>query len=249
MLYLIGTGFEAKDISIRGAEIMKKCDFLYAETYTSIINTKEIESLVNKKITPLKREDVEKNPKFIEHAKEKDICLLVSGDPMAATTHIDIVLRAEKQGIKTKIIHASSIISAISETGLFSYKIRSISIPIPEKGFKPESFYDVLKQNQKIGLHTLFLLDLKPDENKYLKIKDAIEILLKISEKRKDNLFDLKKEIIGIARLGKQNQKIAYATAKDIIKTDFGEPPYCLIVPAKLHFMEEESLKRFKKNV
>lgn len=246
MLYLIGTGFEAEDISIKGLEIIKKCDLVYAETYTSIIDIKEIEKITGKKIIPLNREDVEKKPLFLEKAKEKDVCFLVSGEPMVATTHIDLVLRAEKIGIKIKIIHASSIVSAVSETGLFSYKIRSISIPISEKNFNPESFYDVLKQNQKIGLHTLFLLDLKPNENKYLKINEAIETLLKISKKRKDRLFSLNKEIIGIARLGKENQKIVYAKAKDMIKKDFGEPPYCLIIPSKLHFMEEESLKRFK---
>ena len=51
---------------------------------------------------------------------------------------------------------------------------------------------------------------------------------------------------IGCARIGSDNPKIKKAKAEKLINIDFGNPPYCLIVPAKLHFMEEEALEQWK---
>ena len=33
---------------------------------------------------------------------------------------------------------------------------------------------------------------------------------------------------------------------EELIKKDFGKPPYCLIVPSKLHFMEEDVLEQYR---
>ena len=67
---------------------------------------------------------------------------------MVATTHSDIILQAKKQGIKTKIIHSSSIFSAIAETGLQIYKFgKTTSIPYPEGKYMPTSPYKVVKDN------------------------------------------------------------------------------------------------------
>jgi diphthamide biosynthesis methyltransferase len=48
----------------------------------------------------------------------------------------------------------------------------------------PESVIENLIENNKIDAHTLFLLDLKPNENKFLTIPQAIDILLEINNKR-----------------------------------------------------------------
>lgn len=46
MLYLIGLGLgDCKDISVKGLEIVKKCDRVYLEAYTSTL-TVGIDSLV-----------------------------------------------------------------------------------------------------------------------------------------------------------------------------------------------------------
>jgi len=49
------------------------------------------------------------------------------------------------------------------------------------------------------------------------------------------------------ARLGSEKPKIVYDTAEKLLKTDFGEPMHSLIVPSKLHFVEEDALKIWKK--
>jgi len=246
MLNLIGLGLDWKDLSLKALEVLNKCDEVYLENYTSLSNYTilQLEKLIGKKIKVLGRKQTEEEMPFLKEAHLKDVALLIYGDPLSATTHFEILEIAKKKKVETKIIHAPSIFTAIAETGLSLYKFGKVaSIPIPEKNFAPESFFDILKENLLIGAHTLFLLDLKPDLNKFLSIKDAIDILLKINLKRKENSFTENTFVIGCARLGTTDSLIKCGKAKDILKINFGEPPYCLIVPANLNHKEEEYLK------
>jgi len=246
MLNLIGLGLDWKDISLNALEVLNKCDEVYLENYTSLSNytVLQLEKLIGKKVKILDRKKTEEEMPFLKEAHLKDIALLIYGDPLSATTHFEILEIARKKKIEIKIIHAPSIFTAIAETGLSLYRFGKVaSIPIPEKNFSPESFFDVLKENLSIGAHTLFLLDLKPDLNKFLTIKDAISILLRINLNRKDGIFTENTFVIGCARLGTENATIKSGKAKDLEKINFGEPPFCLIVPAKLNHKEEEYLK------
>jgi len=242
-LNFIGLGLnDEKDISIKGLEVIKKCDIVYLETYTSILqcSIKELEKFYGKKIIPANRDLVEKKAEetILKDSKEKEVAFLVIGDAMCATTHTDLLLRAKKSGIKVKIINNASIITAIGITGLEVYKFGKItSIPFENENIKAP--YMVLQNNLKNNLHTLFLLDLNPDENKFLTIKDAVNYLIKQG-------MDKNQLCIGCARIGSDNPKLKKEKAERLINTDFGNPPYCLIVPAKLHFMEEEALEQWK---
>lgn len=55
---------------------------------------------------------------MIEEAKEKDIALLVVGDPFGATTHADLVIRAKNAGVKVDVVHNTSILNAVGCCGL-----------------------------------------------------------------------------------------------------------------------------------
>lgn len=47
MLYLIGLGLsDVRDITVRGLEIVKRCERVYLEAYTSILMAADQESLV-----------------------------------------------------------------------------------------------------------------------------------------------------------------------------------------------------------
>ena len=61
----------------------------------------------------MSREETEKGDKIIDAAAQNHVVFLTGGDPMIATTHVDLRLRAIKQGITTKIIHSSSISTAV----------------------------------------------------------------------------------------------------------------------------------------
>src|SRR5512137_2470417 len=135
MLIFVGLGlYDALDVSVKGREAVLKADKIYAEFYTSRLmgsSTKDLEEFYGKKIHLLTREDVEVDPSWLNEAKESDLVLLVGGDPMVSTTHLDLRLRAMELGIKTKVIHSSSIVTAVSGiTGLQNYRFgRSTTIP------------------------------------------------------------------------------------------------------------------------
>ncbi len=251
-LYFIGLGlYDEKDISLRGLEAIKKCNVIYLEDYTSVLScgVNKLEEFYGKKIILSSRELVENKAEdtILKDALEKDVAFLVVGDPMSATTHIDLRLRAEKAGIKCFVIHNASVFSAMGITGLQLYKFgKTTSIPFPEDKWHPETPYEVIKDNMKNGLHTLILLDLRPDEKKFMTVNQAIEYLLSVEEKRKEKVFSKGLFCVGCARLGSLKPCIKAGNAEDLLKEDFGKPMHCLIVPGKLHFAEEEALELFK---
>ncbi|MBR9699970.1 diphthine synthase [Candidatus Woesearchaeota archaeon] len=241
-LYMIGLGLnDEKDITLKGLEAVKKCDYLYLEHYTSLLDCSigDLEKLYGKKIILADRDIVEKNAdEILTKAKENDVAFLVVGDVFSATTHIDFLTRAKDMTVKVEIIHNASIISAIGELGLEVYKFgKTTSIPFHHENVKAP--IEVYEMNSKNGLHTLFLLDLDPKSNKFLSIKEAADYLLKggIGEEQLT---------IGCSRLGSQTSMIKADSLKKIGKHDYGKAPYCLIIPGKLHFVEEEALTRFK---
>ncbi|MEM4637459.1 MAG: diphthine synthase [Candidatus Woesearchaeota archaeon] len=249
-LYFIGIGLnDEKDITLKGLEAIKKCEYVYLENYTSILQVpiSKLEDLYGKKVLLADRTLVEKNADIIiNNAKDNDVAFLVVGDIFGATTHTDLMLRAKKDSVKCEFIHNASILNAVGITGLELYKFGKItSIPFTEKGFKPETYYDVLKMNKEMGLHTLILLDLRPQEGRFITINLAIKYLLEINASRGDDVFNENTMVVGCARIG-GDFHIKYGKAKDLINYDFGKPLHCIIVPGKLHFMEEEALKQWE---
>ena len=241
--YLIGLGLDLKSISLEALEICRRADKVYIENYTAEIpyDIMNLEKIIGKRIFLLTRIMVE-NEKFVEEAKNKNIVLLTYGSPLIATTHISIILKCRKENISYKILHNSSIFDAITETGLQIYKFgKTASIPFQKDVVSP---YNVLNDNQKLGLHTLFLLDLK--DNKFLSINEAIDYLLKTESKEKRGIFSEDTLCIGCCQIGSAEEIIKSGKARDLLKLRFSKFPQCLIVPGKLHFMEEEVLDFYK---
>ena len=121
MLYLIGLGLNERGISKEGLLALKKCQKVYLEKYTVDFPYALSELHLEEDIIPLKREDVESN-KLIREAKSRGIALLVYGCPLFATTHLSLILDAEKQKVRTKVIYSASIFDAVAETGLQVYR-------------------------------------------------------------------------------------------------------------------------------
>ena len=243
MMYIVGLGHTLKDLSMNSLEALKESKEVYLESYTSLSNFKieELENLIGKKVQILNRKGVEEEKPFLKD----NAALLVYGDPLSATTHSEILQEAEKNNIKIEIIHAPSIMTTIAETGLQLYKFgKTASIPFWTENHKPKSFFDYLEQNQSIGAHTLCLLDLDPENEKFLSISDAISRILEISKSRKSNISE-KTKFIGCARLGMKDAVIKYGNQEELSKIDFGKAPFCLILPGKLNFMEEEIIAKY----
>ncbi|MGQ9726698.1 MAG: diphthine synthase, partial [Candidatus Bathycorpusculaceae bacterium] len=47
---------------------------------------------------------------------------------------------------------------------------------------------------------------------------------------------------IGLARAGSSNPTVKADFVKELLNYDFGKPPYSLVFPGRLHFMEAEAL-------
>ncbi|VVB82652.1 Diphthine synthase [uncultured archaeon] len=235
MLYLIGLGLNESGISQQGLEALKKCKKIYLENYTVNFpyDFKKLEEVIGKKVILADRNFVESD-KLVKEAKKEDIVLLVYGSPLTATTHISLIEEARKEKVKYEIIYSASIFDAIAETGLQIYKFGKIaSMPAWKKSFEPTSFMEIVKDNEKIKAHSLILVDISLD------LKDA---LYELEESVKKEDIKLGK-IVVCSRLGTKDKKIVYGELKNF-KADIAKP-YCIIIPSKLHFVEEEVLESF----
>ncbi len=255
MLYMIGLGmWDKRDVSCRALDVIKGCDFVFLESYTSKLgcSREELEDFYGKKIIVADRNLVEKNSdEILEKAVGKKVAFLVAGDVFSATTHSDLYLRAKEKGIEVEILNNASVINSVGVVGLELYRYgRIISIPFPEKSFNPTNYYDFLGENMERGLHTLALLDIKADENRFMKVRDALELVLAITEERKKEgkkvYVDEETFCVGVARLGSPDRVIKAGKVRDIIKEDFGRELHCLIFPGKLHPIEEEMLEQWR---
>jgi diphthine synthase len=239
-LSLISLGLtDEKDMSLRALEEAQGCDALYAELYTMKLATTldALSELIGKPVTILQRDDLEeRSAKIIDKAKKSRIGILIGGDCLNATTHISLLLEAAKRSVETRIIHGSSIFSAIAETGLSLYKFgRTVTMPFQEKG-PADTVLRGIQENLSEGLHTLVLLDLDNELNKYMSNSQAINGLIEAG-------FNPDTLVIGVARLGQPDATIMAGRAADIEALDFGKAPHSLVVPGQLHFLEEDALR------
>lgn len=251
-LYFIGLGlYDEKDITLKGLEAAKKCEKVFAEFYTSLLagtTIEKVEELIGKPIRLMSREEVELHFEKIvlSEAKDKDVAFLTAGDPMVATTHSDLRIRAKKAGIESYVIHAPSIYSAVAITGLQIYKFgKSATVAYPEKNWFPTSHYDVIRENRDRGLHTLLFLDIKADQGRYMTANEAMEILLQVEEMKGQGVFTPETLVVVLARAGSLNPTLRAGYVKDMIEEDFGRQPHVLIVPGRLHIVEAEYLVEF----
>jgi len=237
-LYIIGLGLDLEDLSLKALERIKSSKEVYLESYTSILPEKEeLEKIYKKKIILAGRDLVESNfSEIIKKAKKENISILIPGDVFSATTHISMFHEAKKNKVDVEVINNASILTAVGITGLELYKFGRVA-SIPFNNNKVKTPVEILKDNWKLNLHTLFLLDLDNENRKYLTIKEAIGFLLK-------NKIKKETRAIGCARLGNKNYNIISGTLEKLKEKNYGKPPYCLIIPAKkLHFIEEEMIQ------
>jgi len=253
MLTFIGLGlYDEKDITVKGLEAVKNADAVYVEFYTSnLIGTsiEKIEKFYGKKLIVLSREEVELEPLWLSRSKKENIVFLSGGDAMVATTHIDLRLRAKDMGVKTAIIHASSISSAVSGlSGLSNYRFgKSTTIPFPyirnDKTIISEAPYDTIKMNWKNDLHTLVFLDIDREKG-FMDLKKATSLLLEMEGRRGEGVL-VNALGVGIARAGSPSPAVHSDYLERLKDHDFGGPLHILLIPASLHFIEAEALVKF----
>jgi diphthine synthase len=249
-LVFIGLGlYDEKDISLRGLEELKEADAVFAEFYTSLmpgLSVRKLEEMAGKAVKVVSRRvlEEEEGKEILEEAEKGKVVFLVPGDPLIATTHVDLRINAEKRGIRTRVVHGASVVSAVRGiSGLQNYKYgKAVTIPFSEQGFVSETPYRVIMENRKRGLHTMCYLDIKAEEQRYLTIKEALQTLLELEKQKKEQVVTPRTLVIGVARAGSPEPIVKAGYIEEVIKYDFGAPPHTLIFPGKLHFMEAEAL-------
>lgn len=232
-LFIIGLGLsDAKDITIKGLEAIKKCDILYLEDYTSqfYASKDELEQYYGKKILLADRQFTEtKTTEILDTAKKRHVGFLVIGAPFSATTHIELFLAAKKRNISVAVIENASVLTAVGITGLSLYKFgRTTTIPFENKEIT--SPYEIIMSNKKNQLHTLCLLDIQG--KKLMEVREGLDYLIRCGLKKNER-------VVGCGALGSSEPEIKVGKVSHLVLKKL---PQCFIIPGGLHFKEEESL-------
>lgn len=127
--------------------------------------------------------------------------------------------------------------------------------------WKPSSFYDRIKENIQIGLHTLVLLDIKVKEQslenmargrkvyeppRYMTAAQCAQQMLEIEGQRKEAVYGEGSLAIGVARVGAKNQKMVTGTLKQLCDVDLGPPLHSLVLlGSRRHELERDFIRPF----
>ena len=245
-LSFVGLGLGAKGITLEGVEEMVAADVIYLEYYTTPHEPqllRQVQVATGKSFTIVDRQFVEDGNTILNDGRDKKVVLAVLGDPMIATTHNELRVRAIRQGIETRVVHSATIASAAaSASGLHSYKFsRTVTVTREAVG-KLTQAYHILHENLLEGAHTLLLLEYDVQSGLGVTPADAMAGLLLAEGNFKRGVVNEDTFAIILSRLGREDAMLAAGSLAELSKREVGEPPHCLIVPGKLHFTEVEAV-------
>jgi diphthine synthase len=177
---------------------------------------------------------------------QKKVCLLCGGDPLAATTHVSLLIDAKKAGVEARVVHNSSILSAAcGKSGLQPYRFgKTVTVSFWRKNYEPTSPILLIGKNLEAGMHTLVLMDLDRELG-MMDAKEGIGLLRKMEEAEGKGV--LPERIVVLSRVGYPDEMVSYVEVGEAEGMGLGKPPFCIIIPAKLHEVEKEYLELFGK--
>ena len=166
-LLLIGMGLgRLEGMTQEAVQAASAADHRRYEAYTALWPEAELARLEARigGIQRVMRPEVEEPDELLALAKTSLVALLVVGDPLQATTHVDLQLRAVDAGIECRVFHGLSITTLVTgAVGLSNYKFgRQTTLTYPYGGWVATSPLEVVAVNWAQNLHTLALLDLDP---------------------------------------------------------------------------------------
>ena len=166
-LLLIGMGpGTVAGMTVEALEAAKMASHRRYEAYTALWPDAELKLLEQKigSIERVMRPEVEQPDELFRLAKTSLVALLVVGDPLQATTHVDLQLQALEHGIDCRVFHGVSITTIVTgAVGLSSYRFgRQTTLTYPYADWIATSPLEMIAVNKFRGLHTLVLFDLDP---------------------------------------------------------------------------------------
>ena len=277
-LYLIGIGPGGiGGMTHEAISVAKSADVRRYEAYTALWEEGAITELEEEigEIVRVMRPEIEEPADLFRLAATAKVALLVVGDPLQATTHVDLQLRAIESGIECHVIHGISITGVVTgAVGLSNYKFgRQTTLTYPYSGWVATSPLEVIALNRSQGLHTLVLLDLDPTgagvgEQRPMQPLDAVKALRAMASKLEseiDNmeldstLAHLKAEsareickdidslpVVLCTDMGTSEQRILSCSVSTLSGAKEGRL-HCLIIPANTSEIETIALQRWSK--
>jgi len=253
-LWLIGIGPGDLDhITERARRVATECSKRYLEGYTAVLPPAE-EGRLESVVGPWKRlmrDSVESPENLLEEARESAIALLVVGDPMQATTHIDLEERCAGEGIGFHVIPGLTATAlAVSVSGLQSYRFgRQVTVPFSDGEYLPTSPFEMICRNKEGGMHTLALLDLDPtgmglEQPRPMTPGEAVDHLIRMNERSEE--FD---ESVAdwngllLSDLGTEEERVISGSL-NVLSQIKGGHIHALIIAAKFSGMEAEAFER-----
>jgi len=197
-LLLVGMGMgTCQGMTVEAKMAATAADHRRYEAYTALWPESELALLEQEigSIERVMRPEVEQPEALFDLAKDSLVALLVVGDPLQATTHVDLQLRAEMAGIPCRVVHGISITSVVTgAVGLSNYKFgRQTTLTYPYGDWIATSPLEVLAANWEQNLHTLALLDLDPTgqgtgDQRPMRPADAVESMRRMWEKLQETV-------------------------------------------------------------
>jgi len=276
-LLLIGIG--PGDVALATSEAIeaaKMADYRRYEAYTALWPEEQLANLEKTvgKITRVMRPEVESPDELFALARDNLVALLIVGDPLQATTHVDLQLQAQEAGIHCRTIHGISITGLVTGAiGLSNYKFgRQTTLTYPYSGWIATSPLEVIALNTALGQHTLALLDLDPTgagtgQQKPMKPSDAVDSIKAMIDKVNDSIDEfplvspqdtitvqslklmtstplVEIKVVLCSDMGTKQQSMIYTDLANLATLP-GGAMNCLVFPASTSDVEEKALLRW----
>ena len=154
--------------------------------------------------------------------------------------------------------------SAIGACGLQLYNFgQAVSMVFFTDNWRPTSFYDRVKENRDIGLHTLVLLDIKVKEPslenlargrmvyeppRYMTVGQCASQMLEVEEEKKGGAYGSGSLAIGAARVGGKTERYVAGTLEQLCGQDevLGAPLHSLVLlGSRTHELEHDFVREF----
>lgn len=264
-LALIGIGpGKVSSMTLEAVELAQRADVRLYEAYTALWSEGALAELEDEvgSIQRIMRPTIEQPEDLLEMARTQYVAVLVVGDPMQATTHIDLQLRAESAGIPVRVVHGISITTLVpGTTGVSNYKFgRSTTLTYPYGEWIATSPLEVMMQNYLQKLHTLVLFDLDPSgagtgDQLPMQSSDAAESIAKMVAKYKEMELTPEQngmieeidalEVVLCSDLGTADQRLQTTTIGNLGTKRSGRLN-CMVLLANLSEIEREAVNRWK---
>ena len=263
MLSFVGLGlYGDRSLTVEARDELQAADRVFAETYTSRLVGSDLASVADSHGVTIETRDragVERDPEPILAAGETGHAVFCTpGDPMIATTHTDLRLRAADRGIDTRIVHGVTASTAIASlTGLQNYRFgRAVTLPFPFAhggNGVPSDVREGIADNRDRGLHTLVFLDIKAagaspdvDNDRFMTADEAARFLCGRGENASDDPALAPDTLaVAVARAGSPDPTVRADRLDALAEGSFGPPLHALVVPGDLHPIERDALHAF----